>query len=432
MTGPHYLPDSRRLVLLAEQTGFRHLYVLDPVYESFEPLTHGPFEVYPLALSQDRKWYFVAATKEDPACRDVYRVSLLDGTMQRLSRTRGAYGNIVDAGYTALVGNIAVSPDARTVLANFTAFGTPEQLVKIDTATGLQEVLADPHPAAHKLLAGVRPEFFTYQNRQGHEIHGYLFKPAGWKPTDKRPLLIYVYGGPLGIRKTVSEGEQAAGAYSFAYYMAQKHGYVTCVIDPRGSSGYGSVFEKANYERPGRPQVDDLVDGVHFLVQNHGVDPKRVGIHGWSFGGFQTQLCMYLAPDVFAVGIAGAGPTEWQNYNAWYSTGTIGSSRTGKPDLEKFSLLPLAKNLKGRLLLVHGMEDPNVLFNDTVRVYRALLQAGKETQVDLFLDPTGSHGLGGDVTTLARYRKFEDYLVRNLGAGLTPQSPAAPAVKKAA
>jgi dipeptidyl-peptidase-4 len=199
--------------------------------------------------------------------------------------------------------------------------------------------------------------------------------------------------------------------------MAERQGYVTCVIDPRGMSGYGSAFEKANFEQVGKPQVEDLVDGVKYMVANLGVDPKRVGIHGWSFGGFQTQMCMYTAPDVFAVGIAGAGPTEWENYNAWYSTGTIGPSRQGQPDLNKFSLLPLAKNLKGKLLLVHGMEDPNVLYQDTVRVYRELLKSGKETQVELFLDPTGGHGLGGDIDRLAKARKYEDFLLRYLGKG---------------
>jgi dipeptidyl aminopeptidase/acylaminoacyl peptidase len=244
-----------------------------------------------------------------------------------------------------------------------------------------------------------------------------LFRPAGWSKSDKRPLLIYVYGGPLGTRKMVVEGAYQADSYFFARYMAEKHGYVTCTIDPRGVSGYGSLFEKANFQQVGKPQVEDLVDGVKWFIANLGVDPKRVGIHGWSFGGFQTQMCLYTQPDVFAVGIAGAGPTEWENYNSWYSTGTIGGTRAGQPDLGKFSLLPLAKNLKARLLLVHGMEDPNVLYQDTVRVYRELLKAGKETLVELFLDPTGGHHLGGDVKMLALKRKYEEFLVRVLGEG---------------
>ena len=197
--------------------------------------------------------------------------------------------------------------------------------------------------------------------------------------------------------------------------MAQKHGYVACTIDTRGNSGYAGVFEKANFGQVGKPQVEDLVDAVKFLVENYGVDEKKVAIHGWSFGGFQTQMCMYTEPDVFQVGIAGAGPTEWENYNSWYTRHTIGKSEPGKATLKEFSLLPLAKNLKGHLLLVHGMEDSNVLFQDTIRVYRELLKAGKETLVELFLDPTGGHGLGGDVKTLSRYRKYEQFLLQTLG-----------------
>jgi dipeptidyl aminopeptidase/acylaminoacyl peptidase len=128
-------------------------------------------------------------------------------------------------------------------------------------------------------------------------------------------------------------------------------------------------------------------------------------------------MCLYTEPDVFAAGIAGAGPTEWENYNAWYSQGTIGKTATGTADLKKFSLLPLAKNLKARLMLVHGMEDSNVLYQDTVRVYRELLQAGKEALVELFLDPTGGHGLGGDVKTLNRFRKYADFLLVHVGEG---------------
>jgi dipeptidyl aminopeptidase/acylaminoacyl peptidase len=414
---PRFLDDNRRVVLLTEQSGFRHVHVLDPLYDSLEQVTFGRYEVYPIGLSKDRKALYVTATKEYPSCRDVYRVGLADRSMVRLTRGCGVYDGA------------AVSPDGQNVLALFERFGSPMELVRVQTAGGAQQPLTDSHPPATKRLVAARPEFFTYRNRHGHDIHGYLFKPPSWSKTDKRPLLIYVYGGPLTTRKLVVEGSYQSDAYFFARYMAEKHGYVTCTIDPRGMSGYGSLFEKANFQQVGKPQVEDLVDGVKHFVANYGVDPKRVGIHGWSFGGFQTQMCLYTQPDVFAVGIAGAGPTEWENYNSWYSTGTIGESRTGHADLSKFSLLPLAKNLKSRLLLVHGMEDPNVLYQDTVRVYRELLKAGKETLVELFLDPTGGHGLGGDVSRLALRRKYEDFLVRFLGEGTAAKPAATVAVK---
>ena len=299
---------------------------------------------------------------------------------------------------------------------SYVRYGILSELYAIDVAKKKMEKVTDSHPASARFVLQGRPQFFTYKNRHGHEIRGQLFKPEGWKKEDKRPLLIYIYGGPLGTRKMVVDGSYSADTFLFAWYMAKVHGFVTCTIDPRGVSGYGALFEKSNYEQVGRPQVEDLVDGAHYLVENFGVDPKRIGLHGWSFGGFQTQMCLYTEPDEFAAGIAGAGPTEWENYNSWYTTGTIGPSRVGQTDQKKYSLLPLAKNLKAKLLLVHGMEDDNVLYQDTVRVYRELLKAGKETLVELFLDPTGGHGLGGDVERLGRYRKYEEFLVRTLGS----------------
>lgn len=405
MTDPRYLADNRSIVYLSEQTGFRHLHVLDPLYESTRSLTNGHFEVYPGKLSRDRKWMFVTATKEHPSRKEIYRISMEDGEMIRLS--------IEDGNYTS----VAVSQDGTKSIASFITFGQTRELVFIDTNTATQKKLTDSHSENAKKLVEPKPEFFDFPNRHGHKIYGHMFKPDDWQKDVKRPLLIYIYGGPLGSRKMVDDGSFQSSAYFFAYYMAKKHGYITCTIDPRGNSGYGGVFEKANYDRVGKPQVEDIVDGVKYLIENFGVDKDRVALHGWSFGGFQTQMCLYTKPDVFAAGIAGAGPTEWENYNSWYTTGTINLNHEGKTHLEKFSLLPLAKNLKSKLLLVHGMEDSNVLYQDTVRVYRELLKAGKETLVEIFLDPTGGHGLGGDIKPLNKFRKYEDFLLRTIGTG---------------
>ena len=410
MVDPWYLNDSRQILYLSEQSGYRQLHILDTLDESVTPLTQGRFEIYPLSVQPlNRKMFFLAATKEDSTRRDIFRVNLKDRTLTRISTWPGVYQNP------------AVSPDGTKVLANYVTYGKLNELVFINSASNQTRVLTDSHPAKAKEVTQPKPTYFTFKNRHGHEIKGSMFKPSDAKPDQKLPLLVYVYGGPLGERKMVHDGNYSPDPYFFAYYMAQKHGYLTVTIDPRGSSGYGGFFEKSNYENVGKPQVEDLVDGVKWLIANHNVDSKRVAIHGWSFGGFQTQMCLYTEPDVFAVGIAGAGPTEWENYNSWYSTGTIGRSRTGQTDLQKFSLLPLAKNLKAKLLLVHGMEDDNVLYQDTVRVYRELLKAGKETNVELFLDPTGKHGLDGDVKRLGRYRKYEDFLLRYIGRGPVPE-----------
>jgi len=407
MIRPSYLYDNRRIIYVSEKTGFRHLHVLDPVYESDVCLTQGHFEVYPINISEDHRWMSITATKEHPARLGVYRISLENSTITKLSNEQGRYSSV------------AISEDGAKVLANFGRFGAPGELVFIDVKKRKQTPLTDSHPPIAHELTKPCPDFFSYLNRNRQEIHGYMFKPDSLEENDKLPLLIYVYGGPLGTGKTkmVLDGYNHQKGYFFAYYMTKKHGYITCTIDPRGSSGYSGLFEKANFGQIGRAQVEDIVDCVKYLTHNHNVDPNRVAIHGWSFGGFQTQMCLYTEPDVFAAGIAGAGVTEWENYYSSYTVGTIGISKPGSVDLKKFSLLPLAKNLKAKLLLVHGMEDSNVLFQDTVRVYRELIKAGKETLVELFLDPTGGHGLGGDVKNFSLYRKYEEFLLRTVGSG---------------
>ncbi len=404
MVSPNWAADSKHVVFISEQSGFRHVHVLDTLYESVRQLTSGHYEVYPLDFSEDHKTMFVTATKDSPAQRMVYSIEIASGEMKRLSQENGAYSSV------------AVSDNGKSMLANYVTFGKLSELICQDGND--VKVLTDSHSEEAVKLTKWMPEFFQYENRLGHVIHGTMFKPDGWKEksSKKYPLLIYVYGGPLGTTKSVVDGSYRSDSYFFGGYMAKKHGYVTVVIDPRGQSGYGGLFEKANYEQVGKPQVEDLVDGVKYLTENFRIDDKRVAIHGWSFGGFQTQMCLYTEPEVFQVGMAGAGPTEWENYNAWYTTGTVGPSKTGTPDQKKYSLRPLAKKLKGKLLLVHGMEDTNVLFQDTVAIYRELLKAGKEAHVELFLDPTGGHGLGGDVKTLNKMRKYEEFLLRTIGS----------------
>ncbi|MEC7231716.1 MAG: prolyl oligopeptidase family serine peptidase, partial [Planctomycetota bacterium] len=404
MIEPRYLADSRRIALITEQTGFRHVHVLDPVYETLVPMTHGRYEVYPLGLNEARTHMFMEATKEDSACLDIYALEFDTGELARLTERRGVHSSA------------AVSDDGAHVLAIHAAFGSPRELVHVANAKDTTAI-TDSHPERTTEILAAQPELFAYENRAGQEIRGFVFTPEQFgapklQEGETRPLLVYVYGGPLGTRKSVVEGTAQSSAYQFAQYMTREHGWVTATIDPRGQSGYGALFEKANFEQVGKPQVEDLVDGVRYLVEAHGADADRVAIHGWSFGGFQTQMCMYTEPEVFKCGIAGAGPTEWENYNSWYSTGTIGSSREGETDLGKYSLLPLAKGLEGKLLLVHGMEDSNVLYQDTVRVYAELLDAGKEALVELFVDPTGGHGLGGHVKSLGRFRKYEEFLLR--------------------
>ncbi|RYG45826.1 S9 family peptidase, partial [bacterium] len=348
------------------------------------------------------------AGKENPARLDLYKVDINSGSTVRMTKEDGMYRNP------------QVSPDGTKALASFSNWEKPSELLLVDN--GKEKALTESHrPGAFAKVNALKPQLFSYKNRKGMDVRGYVFVPEDMKKGEKRPLFLYVYGGPLGTGKSVEEGSFNSTSYLFAEYLTRVFGYVTATIDPRGQSGYGNAFGKANYEAPGVAQVEDLTDGVKYLQATYGTDPAKTGINGWSFGGFQTQMCMYTAPDVFTLGIAGAGPTEWQNYNTWYSTGVIGPVPTGKPeDLDKYSLTHLAKNLRGPLMLLHGVEDTNVLFQDTIKVYRKLLQYGKGPLVELSIDPTGGHGMGGDMDTRDRHAIYLSFINRWWGPYTKP------------
>lgn len=395
LASPFFTPDGSKVVCLLENSGFRHAWVIDPSTQSATQITKGDFETYPLKMSKDGKSLIVRAGKDSPAQMQLYRVSMSSGEFEKVSKQTGSYAE-----------QVALSHSADKAVTGFSSWAKLNELHLVDFAGGDDKQLTQSHRTEDfDKINRIKPEIFNYKNRHGQSIFGYIFKPEDLKKSKKkRPLMIYVYGGPLGTGKSVIDGSFNSTAYLFNMYLTQKYGFVTVTIDPRGQSGYGSTFGKANWDAPGKAQVEDLVDGVKHLIANYQVDPKKVGINGWSFGGFQTQMCLFTAPEVFTLGIAGAGPTEWQNYNTWYTGGVIGDSRLGKPeDLDRFSLTNLAKNLKSPLLLLHGMEDTNVLFQDTIAVYRKLLQYGKGDLVELALDPTGGHGMGGDMSNRDRH-----------------------------
>lgn len=402
---PRFTPDGKTLVLTLDEAGWRQPYALDVATRALRPLLKGEFEAHTVVgFTADSRAMFVLANAGDAAAMNVLRVDIASGATQAV----GAAGEYHRAA--------AVSEDGRWVAANGGNWGSrPElKLLAADARTPAR-VLTDSSDKALASLQLLQPERFAYTNRHGDRIEAYAFKPAGWQASDKRPAIVYVYGGPLNDRHIVEVDSFQNTAYLFGQYMAARHGYVTIAVDPRGHSNYGRKFSDANWERAGEPQAEDLEDLVKRMPAQFGVDAGRIGLNGWSFGGFQTQYTMYTRPDLFAAGIAGAGPTEWENYNSWYSGRTIGKVDRSKPVLRRYSLLPLAKGLRKPLMLVHGMQDPNVLYQDTVNVYRELLDSGKESLVELFLDPDGVHAMGGVVKPAGWHRKYEAFWLQHLG-----------------
>ncbi|MBR7799265.1 S9 family peptidase [Undibacterium fentianense] len=406
VVAPQFTPDGQQLIAVLDELGYRQPFTIDLSNGNAKPLLKGNFEAHQiLHMTPDSQTMFVLANRDDFASMNIFKVKMQSGEMIALGQLGDFHRATAVSENGSLVASVAGQWSNRPELKLINLRGDQPQA----------RTLTDSHDPKWNAVHLLQPERFNFTNRHGDKIDAYVFKPSNWSSSDNRPAIVYTYGGPLGDRHIIETDSFQATAYQFGMYMAAKHGYVTVAVDPRGHSNYGRRFSDANWEQVGKPQTEDLEDLSKYLQKKLGVDGKRIGLTGWSFGGFQTQYTMYTSPDTFAAGIAGAGPTEWENYNSWYSGRTIGKVDRSKPNLRRYSLLPLTIGLKKPLMLVHGMQDPNVLYQDTVNVYRALLENGKEGLVDLFLDPDGEHGLGGAIKPKAWHKKYESFFLQHLG-----------------
>lgn len=394
-TNPFFTKDGKKIIALLENSGHRHVWLIDPLAQGATQLTKGDHYMVPIELTPDGNGVIVRGNRESTIQDALYRLDIADGELHRLGSQRGQYDDPV------------LSHNGEKLAVTFRSWSVRPELFLV--GKGDDKPLTDSHRSGFESVYRTTPTHVTFTNRHGHTINASVVFPPNFRKEDKRPLLIYVYGGPLGWGRDVEDGR--IGLYD--QYLAHALGYVTMTVDTRGMSSYGAVFGSANYNQPGKPQVEDLSDGAKHMIETYGVDAEKVGVYGWSFGGFQTQMCMFTAPEVFKLGMAGAGPTQWQNYNTWYSTNTIGPGKV--EEMDKFSLTHLAKNLQGPLMLLHGMEDLNVLYQDTVMVYRELLKYGKGPLVELVVDPTGDHGLGGDINRRDNYAIYTRFLLKHWG-----------------
>lgn len=393
---PRFTPDGNNILCQMETTGYRLPWLIDPVTGSGKALVQGEFNAQPVRLSEDGKTLVVRSTALHPARQQLYKVDMASGTFQRWTRQEGQYDSP------------APSHSCRSAFTRFANWSSPVETYLL--ADGEKKVTDSHRPGAFAKVNQIKPTLVSFKNRHGQDVYGYVFVPPGYDKTKTRPCMVYTYGGPLGEGNSVTDSSFNSTGYLFNMYLAQEYGFVTATFDPRGSSGYGAAFVRASFGAVGDPQTEDLVDAAKWLQAEYNVDPQKMALNGWSFGGWQTQHMLYHQPHVYTLGIAGAGPTEWQNYNQGYVQETIGIQSEGKvDDLDKFSLTKVAMNLKDPLMLLHGMEDSNVLFQHTIAVYRVLCQHGLAPLVEFVVDPTGGHGLGGDIDrrdTLALYLRF--------------------------
>ncbi|GMV30996.1 MAG: peptidase S9 [Rhodanobacteraceae bacterium] len=373
-----WLPDNRTLWYVSEESGFAALYTRRDD-DRPKTLVQGRFEVSSPQVSPDGAWFYFKSNAEAPYSYDVYRVAAGGGESVRLTTMKG-------------VESFKLSPDGGRLLVAHSGSYLPQQISVLPAAGGSARQLTDTRTEAFKAIAWQQPRIVPVPSSHAKmPIWGKLYTPSESQTgaVDKRPIVLFVHGA----------GYTQNTHLSYPYYFREQmfhnllteRGYLVLDLDYRASEGYGRDWRTAIYRQMGKPELEDLIDGVNWLVKEHGGDPDRVGVYGGSYGGFMTLMAMFRAPDVFKAGAALRPVTDWTQYNHEYTSNILNTPEIDDIAYRRSSPIEFADGLRGPLLIAHGMIDDNVFFQDSVRLFQRLIELRKDN-VELAPYPLERHG----------------------------------------
>ena len=373
-----FLRDSARMVWGSDRgSGYRHLFVHGIGGGETRQITRGEWEVTDVACVDEKgARVFYVSTEPDARERQLWVVGLDGSGKRRITAEAGTH-------------SISMAPGCGSYVDTWSTLTEPVRKALHYADGRLADVLREANRTVADDYELLPNQLVDFKGADGTLYHARLIKPAGFDASRKYPVVVMVYGGPHA--QTVKN--QWRGA-DWDQVLAHR-GFVVWQMDGRGSAGRGHLFEKPLHRRFGRQELADQVEGVGHLVSLGFVDPARVGVYGWSYGGYMTLNAMFNAGDVFAAGVAGAPVTDWRQYDTIYTERYMGLPQENEQGYKESSVVHQAGRLKGRLMLAHNFEDDNVLFQHTLRMMDELQRAGK--QFDLLLYPQKAHAVGGAV-----------------------------------
>jgi dipeptidyl-peptidase-4 len=391
-----FLPSLDAFLWTAENTGYRHLYLYFLKDRYAKQLTKGDWEVSSvLGVDAAEKTVYFQGTEKSPLERHVYSLKLDGGQPQRITGDEGTW----DANY---------SPNGAWWVGRHSSITRPAGQ-DVYTASGAKHaMLVERDTTVPDRFEVLPTEYHTVKLDDGTVLYGRLIRPAGFRAGRKYPVIVQVYGGPHAQNVRNSW----AGANLDQVYAHL--GFVVWQVDNRGTSGRGHVFETPVARKLGVVELEDQLKGVEYLKKLGFVDEKRIGVNGWSYGGFMTLNCLLNAPDVFAAGISGAPVVDWRFYDTIYTERYMDVPEHNAEGYSLSSLLPNAGNLKGKLLLVHNLWDDNVHFQNALHMADRLQKAGKQFQMMIY--PQKTHGVTGEAAKHMR-QMMVDFFVRELEPG---------------
>lgn len=393
-----FLADGKSFIWTSELEGYNHIYHYDINGKLIKKITSGSWDVDEMqGVDEQKKLIYFTSAENGATDRDLFVVKIDGSGKRKLSQKNGT-------------NKVAFSNGLKYFLNTHSDANTP-YFVSLHASDGKQiRVLQDNKKLidtlAHYKMS--KKEFFKFKTSEGVELNGWMIKPADFDQNKKYPMFMTVYGGPG--HNTVNNSWEAQN-YLWHEMIAQK-GYIVVSVDNRGTGYRGEKFKKSTYKQLGKLETIDQIEAAKYFQSLPYVDRNRIGIEGWSFGGYLTSLCATKAPDLFKMAIAIAPVTNWKFYDSIYTERFLQTPKENPEGYEENSPINFVKNLKCKYMLVHGSADDNVHVQNTMEMINALVKANK--QFDLFVYPDKNHGIYGGLTRLHLFTKMTDFITENL------------------
>ncbi len=386
--------DGKYFVISSERDGYRHIYLYTVEGKLVKQLTKGNWDVIDfIGYDEKGKICYYISSEESPVKRTLYSVNL-KGKKKKLSTQSGS-------------NRAAFSKTYKYYINYFSNAQTPNYVTLHNAKGKLIRVLKDNSALKKKVeeYGGLHKEFFTFKTSEGVELYGYMIKPPDFDATKKYPVLMYQYSGP--------NSQTVIDRWSFGWdrLLAQK-GYITVCVDGRGTGGRGEAFRKITYKQLGKYETIDQIEAAKYIGTLPYIDKNRIGIWGWSYGGFETLLALSKGKGVFKAGIAVAPVTNWRYYDNIYTERYMRTPQENPDGYDQNSPTTFAKDMNARLLLVHGMGDDNVHFQNSAEYSEALVQANKQFRE--FFYTNRNHGIYGGNTRMHLYTMMTEFILNNL------------------
>jgi len=387
-----WLHDNRTLWYLSEESGYSQLYS-KALGGKARQLTSGKFEVSHPQISEDGQWFYLRSNKVAPYSYDVYRLPTQGGALTRVTEVQAMDG-------------FELSPDGSQLAVSHSGPYTVSQLAVQPSAGGSLRELTHTVSADYSARPWITPKIVQVPSSHGAGVvYAKYYGPADESDVGSRPAVFFVHGA--GYLQDVTLGSTYYFREQMFANLLVQQGYVVLDMDYRGSEGYGRDWRTAIYRQMGHPELEDLLDGKAWLVKNHAVDPKRIGIYGGSYGGFMTEMALLRAPGEFAAGAALRAPSDWTSYNHEYTANILNDPQLDPEAYKKSSPIEYVDQLQDPLLIEHGLIDDNVMASDSIRLYQRLIELHKKN-FWISLYPMERHGFEHVDSWYDEYRRIDE------------------------